>query len=71
MQARKEKMMPPGVNPTILYIGIIVLILAAGVGVYFKVIPIEVLITLISLLVGHTITIATQHITISQVNNNG
>lgn len=46
-----------GVNPTVLYIGMIVLVLAAGAGVYFKVIPVEVLIALISALVGHGITV--------------
>lgn len=42
-----------GINPTILYIGLVILILAAGVGVYFKVIPLEVVLVLVSILTGH------------------
>lgn len=45
-----------GINPTIFYIGLVVLILAAGVGVYFRVIPIDVVLTLIGILVGHGVT---------------
>jgi hypothetical protein len=47
------------INPTIFYIGLIVLILAAMVGVYFKIIPLEIVLTLIGVLVGHGVTVVT------------
>lgn len=57
----------PGVNPTIFYIGIIVLTLAAGVGVYFKVIPVEIVIALISVITGHMITVNSVSTTIMRM----
>jgi FtsH-binding integral membrane protein len=53
----------PGVNPTVFYIGLIVLIIAAGIGIYFKLpIPTELIIALVSALIGHGLTLTTQHI---------
>jgi len=52
-----------GVNPTVFYIGLIVLIIAAGVGIYFHLpIPIELIVALVSAFIGHGLTLTTQHI---------
>lgn len=54
--------MPTGINPSIFYIGLVLLIIASGFGVYFKVIPVDILVALVSALVGHGFTLTTQHL---------
>jgi hypothetical protein len=44
------------VNPTITYIGLIVLAIASLIATYFKIIPIEVFTTILGAILGHAVT---------------
>ncbi len=48
------------VNPTIFYIGLIVLAITALVGNYFHLVPIEVFNTILGAILGSSVTLASQ-----------